>query len=116
MSKTTAYFFTSNYVRSLTNPSNLEDLKLNPRVAIDPDLSSVAGLDRRYWKISDHKVLPMNALERAARDADHERNGVDHNVTTPKKIRHPMTAAARLALKPLLYVLAGALLAHLLGV
>lgn len=36
---------------------------------IEPDLSAVAGVDPRYWKIVGDAVLPMNQAERDAVDA-----------------------------------------------
>jgi len=36
---------------------------------INPDLSRVEGVPRKYWKIHRGKVLPMTANERAAVDA-----------------------------------------------
>lgn len=36
---------------------------------INPDLSSVSGLDTRYWKITGDTISPMNASEREAVDA-----------------------------------------------
>ena len=37
---------------------------------INPDLSGVAGLPRRYWKIVGNDVVPMTAAEMAAVDAE----------------------------------------------
>lgn len=36
---------------------------------IKPDMSAVAGIDKKYWKIVGNSVLPMDAGEQAAVDA-----------------------------------------------
>jgi len=36
---------------------------------INPDMSAVAGVPRKYWKLTGDAVLPMDAAERAAVDA-----------------------------------------------
>jgi len=53
-----------NYLPSANTP----DYESNPNALINPDLSGVAEIDQKYWKVADSTVVPMTDLEKGAVD------------------------------------------------
>ena len=58
---------TPNYMDDTRDPKGLNG-KPMAGCAINPDLSRVAGIPMRHWKIYRGKVLPMTARERGLVD------------------------------------------------
>lgn len=54
----------TNYLESVNTP----EYDGNPYTLIDPDLSSVTGVDKKYWKVTDNSVVEMDLIEKAAVD------------------------------------------------
>jgi len=54
----------TDYLRSVNTP----DYSSNPNALINPDLSSVIGVDQKYWKVVDSDVVEMTADEKTALD------------------------------------------------
>jgi hypothetical protein len=85
MQKMRIVVFTSNNARMLTNPENPEQYRAASNCVVNPNLDKVAGLPPHYWKLSNGEILPMNEVERKARDMHHSANGVDNRVQVVAK-------------------------------
>lgn len=83
--KTKVVVFTSNNARILVNPADLDYWRSREDALIDPDLSAVKAIPPHYWKRGEGgAVLPMDAEERKARDADIAANGADCDTRPPE--------------------------------
>ena len=86
MKKTKVVVFTKNNARILVGV----DPKHYPGALVNPDLSAVRRVPTHFWKVVRNQVVPMNALEKRLRLADHAKNGVDNEVGAmmkrPRKI------------------------------
>lgn len=89
--------FTRNNARILINPpeGELRRLRVLPNVVVNPDLSRVAGFPPHYWKLVGGAVFPLDAIERAKRDREHDQHGVD-NFIGPKSGAQPAQSAPSL--------------------
>ncbi len=59
-------------VLSVTGPSENEgpwNASGRTDFVVDPDLTAVSGIDRRYWKHEAGSIVPMTAGEQSAQDA-----------------------------------------------
>lgn len=65
--KNKVFLFTDTTCIELTNPANLSDYKNGKHCVINPDLSLVNGVERQFWKLENHKILPMEQSERNER-------------------------------------------------
>lgn len=72
--------FTKNNCRVLYNPPNLEDLKSQPNVAVNPDLSKVIGVAPHFWKLVQGQIVPMSDSEMAHTESSHKTIGVDNSL------------------------------------
>lgn len=116
MAKSTAYIFTSNNVRSDSDPAKLAEYRRWKNALIDPDLSSVKGVPRQYWKRRGDEIIPMSAAERAVRDSEHLSQGVDNTPRALGRQRPSLRTLIKTSLKPVLWMGLGALTFHLVGV
>lgn len=109
--KDVAYYFTSNNVRSTCDPEMINCLKGLPNVVVNPDLSSVKGVKREFWKIENGKIVPMDEFERDAIRAHHDKHGVDNEIRLGVPIRkrpRPIHPTLRFCLEMLAAAAVGA--------
>ena len=71
---------TLTYIRSVHTPDYPPSEWL-----INPDLSAVAGVEQRYWKIEKDAVVPMTQAERDAVDAAIKQAQIDSAVQAVDK-------------------------------
>jgi hypothetical protein len=74
---THVFLFTKNYIRYFCNPDNLEQFKKLPNAVINPDLSLVDNVKRKYWKLKRGKVVPMEQKEQLERNLHIQKNGIE---------------------------------------
>lgn len=81
------------YLKSVNTP----DYESNPNAVVNPDLSAVAGVNRKYWKLSKGAVAEMTTEEKAVVDAA--------EVAARKSVADSLDVGMRVALTALVKVI-----------
>ena len=64
-----AIFKPSLYLEENINPARLGSIMGNNDWIVNPDLSSVEGIEQKYWKVSGNDIIEMNQSEKDSVDS-----------------------------------------------
>jgi len=61
-------------------------------VVVNPDLSVVKNVPPHFWKLSKGKIVPMNGVEKAIRNLEIERDGIENMIDLEFKKKSHVSA------------------------